>query len=135
MLTADVETPRDPVLARLLPDAYRDDSAAAGEFRRLMDGELRARKVSALRRLLDDLAVGARRRRDGLRVELDDVAAELWLYALTDVRLVLGTTLGVTEDMDDERATLEPTSPRHAQLAIYDWVTWLQDALVRAVSD
>jgi hypothetical protein len=131
---AVVEAPEDPVLARLLPDAYRDDRAAAGEFRRLMDGELRAAKVAALQRVLDDLAAGVNRRRDGLRVELDDSGAELWLYALTDVRLVLGTRLGVTEDMDEERSALNPTSPRYLQLGIYDWVTWLQDAIVRAAS-
>ncbi len=28
------QTPEDPVLARLLPDAYSDDPEAAGEFRR-----------------------------------------------------------------------------------------------------
>jgi hypothetical protein len=134
MPPAEVATPQDPVLARLLPDAYRDDAEAAGEFRRLMDAELRAQKCVALQRVLDDLSGGAQHRGDERRVDLDVDAAELWLYALTDVRLVLGTMLGVTEDMDEERAGLDPGSPRFMQLGIYDWVTWLQDALVRAAS-
>src|ERR1700735_2145399 len=37
-----VEIPEDPVLRRLLPDAYRDDSEAAKEFRRLTEADLRA---------------------------------------------------------------------------------------------
>src|SRR3981189_2949218 len=38
------ETPDDPVLARLFPDAYQEDSAAAGEFRRYPEQGLRARQ-------------------------------------------------------------------------------------------
>ncbi|HVV77803.1 MAG TPA: DUF2017 domain-containing protein [Mycobacteriales bacterium] len=131
---AEVETPQDPVLARLLPDAYRDDADAAGEFRRLMDGELRAQKCAVLRRVLDDLATG-RRKGGELRLELDSEAASEWLYAINDVRLTLGTTLGVTEEILDEVAELEPDSPRFLQLGIYDWMTWLQDAMVRSLAD
>ncbi|HVT19958.1 MAG TPA: DUF2017 domain-containing protein [Mycobacteriales bacterium] len=128
-----VDAPQDPVLARLLPDAYRDDDAAAGEFRRLMDGDLRAQKRGALQRMLDDLAGAGVRKGGELRFELDDEAAQQWLYATNDIRLVLGTTLGVTEDMAADRATLEPGSPRDVQLMVYDWMTWLQNAVVEAV--
>src|SRR5215472_12708228 len=34
-------TPEDPVLARLLPDAYQDDPEAAGEFRKYTESWLR----------------------------------------------------------------------------------------------
>src|ERR1700688_657476 len=45
-LFAEVETPNpdrpdDPVLARLLPDAYRDDEAKSGEFRKFTESSLR----------------------------------------------------------------------------------------------
>ena len=40
----EVHPPDNPVLARLLPDAYRDDPAAATDFRRYTDGELRRTK-------------------------------------------------------------------------------------------
>ncbi|HWC34846.1 MAG TPA: DUF2017 domain-containing protein [Mycobacteriales bacterium] len=129
-----IEPPQDPVLARLLPNAYRDDDAAAGEFRRLMDSDLRAQKCLALQQVIDDLAGAGGRKGGQLRLELPEAAAERWLYALTDVRLALGTTLGVTEDMDEERRSAEPGSSRHLQLGVYDWVTWLQDAMVRAVT-
>ncbi len=131
---AEVRPPEEPVMRRLLPDAYRDDPDSAGEYRRLMEADLRLQKAAALQRVLDDLAGAAPRKRDELRLELDDASAEQWLYALTDVRLVLGTTLGVTEDMEGEREDLEPGSARFMQLGIYDWMTWLQDAIVQAVS-
>lgn len=51
-LADEPETPADPALARLLPDAYRDDPDAAGEFRRLMEGSLRRDKVTAAEKLL-----------------------------------------------------------------------------------
>jgi hypothetical protein len=124
--------PEDPVLRRLLPDAYRDDPEAAGEYRRLTEGDLRAQKRAALRAVLDAIAVGERQGR-GRRLDLTDESAEQWLYALTDVRLVLGTRLGVTEEMS-ERDEVDATSPLYAQFAVYDWVTALQDALVRAVA-
>jgi hypothetical protein len=123
------------VLLRLLPDAYRDDGDAAREFRRLTEADLRATKRGGLSQLVADLsAAGAVPHRGGLRLDLDEDSAAAWLPALTDVRLALGTRIGVTEDMDDERATLSVDAPRYAQIATYDWVSWLQDAMVRALT-
>lgn len=126
--------PGDPVMQRLLPDAYRDDPESASEYRRLMDTDLRLQKAAALQRILDDLAGGGTRKGNEVRLELADDVAELWLYGLNDVRLVLGTAAGVTEDLEAERESWEPGSARQMQLGVYDWLTWLQDALVRAVS-
>jgi hypothetical protein len=132
--SADTQTPEDPVLARLLPDAYREDPEAAGEYRRLMDSDLRLQKAAALQQVVDDLAGGGSRRGGEQRFELSDDVVMSWLFALTDVRLTLGTTLDVSEDMEDERASLEPDSPRYAGLVVYDWVSWLQDAIVRVAT-
>jgi hypothetical protein len=129
-----VEPPEDPVLLRLLPDAYRDDSDAAGEFRRLTEADLRATKRSGLSQIVTDLSTAGVPHRSGIRLELDDDAAAAWLPGLTDVRLVVGTRIGVTEDMDDERASLSVDSPRYAEIATYDWLSWLQDAMVRALT-
>jgi hypothetical protein len=131
----DVEVPQDPVMRRLLPDAYRDDPEAAGEFRRLTEGELRATKRDGLSRIIADLSADdVTRRGGGVRLELDEAGAAEWLAALTDLRLALGTRIGVTEDMDAEREQLSVDSPRYAELATYDWLSWLQDAMVRALT-
>jgi hypothetical protein len=129
-----VEVSDDPILKRLFPDAYRDDEEAAGEFRRLTEGELRATKRAGLSRIVSDLsAQGKASRGGGVRVELDEDAAAEWLAALTDLRLALGTRIGVTEDMADERENLPVDSPRYAEIATYDWLSWLQDMMVRAL--
>lgn len=127
MPTTDVTAPEDPALQRLLPDAYGDDEAAAAEFRRLMDGELRRHKATALERLL------AGSREPSLRLSADD--AEAWLRGLNDIRLVLGVRLDVQEDMDALVATLVADDPRLPLLYAYDRVTRLQDAMLDALDD
>jgi hypothetical protein len=129
-----IETPRDPALLRLLPDGYRNDDDAAGEFRRLTESGLRATKRAALQRVVDDLSArGAQQSDGGVRIDLDEAAAEAWLPAITDLRLVFGTRIGVTEDIDDERESLAEGTLRYAEIAAYDWLSWVQDAIVRGL--
>ena len=124
----------DPVVARLLPDAYRDDAEAAAEYRELMDGDLRRQKVGALEQVLDDLTSNGSPHGDGQRFELSDEVVTPWLYALTDVRLTLGTSLDVTEDWAADFESLDADSPRRAGLAVYDWLSWLQTMIIEAAS-
>ena len=113
--------PDDPTLRRLLPTAYEDDDAAEAEYRRLMREELLAGRRSALR-LLEETA-------DRERLREEEVHS--WLGALNDLRLVLGTKLGVTEELY-ERA-VDPRDPRAHELALYLYLTWLQEELVHAL--
>ena len=113
--------PDDPVVARLFPDGYRDDPVAAAELRALTEDDLRAAKLDAARTVAGSLAE---------RVVLDGETAGVWLAALNDVRLALGTRLGVTEDTYDALGELVPDDP----LYLYDWLTWLQERLVNAVA-
>jgi hypothetical protein len=119
--------PEDPALARLLPDAYRDDTDAAGEFRRFTEQELRSGKVAAAQTVLASLPEG------GGRVDLSEEDAQVWLRALNDVRLTLGVRLSITEDFAERVVDLDPADPRSAYLWIYDWLTFLQETLVRAL--
>jgi hypothetical protein len=121
------QPPEDPVLARLLPDAYADDTAAAGEFRRFTEQDLRSGKLAAARTVLDTLPA------EGGRVELSAEEAQVWLRALNDVRLALGVRLSITEDYDQRATDLDPADPRAAYLWVYDWLTYLQETLVRAL--
>jgi hypothetical protein len=126
--TGPATPPDDPVLARLLPDAYRDDTEAAGDFRRFTEHELRDGKAAAARTVLATLP------EDGGRVRLSEEEAQVWLRALNDVRLALGVRLSITEDFDARTADLDPADPRSAYMWIYDWLTFLQETLVRALS-
>ncbi len=49
------DAPADPVLARLLPDAYQEDPEAAGEFRKYTESSLREAKKYFAQTLLDTL--------------------------------------------------------------------------------
>jgi hypothetical protein len=126
-LSDSTSLPKDPVLARLLPDAYQDDPEAAGDFRRYTEQDLRSGKVAAARTVLATLPDG------GGRVELSETDGQVWLRALNDVRLALGVRLGVTEDIEQRMAELDPDDPRSAYFWVYDWLTFLQETLVRAL--
>jgi hypothetical protein len=121
------ETPDDPVLARLFPDAYPDDSAAAGEFRRYTEQGLREKKRSNAATALATLERGK-------DVELSDDEARAWLGVLNDLRLALGTRLDVDEDWDDQMASLGEDDPLLGLFVVYDWLSYLQETLVRSVS-
>ena len=117
----DRDRPDDPALARLLPDGYRDDPGAAGEFRRLTEASLRRDKVAAAERLLAALPG------DGPgEVRLDADSTERWLSTINDVRLALGTRLEVTEEM----AEPDPEDPDAPAYVVYLWLTELQGVLV-----
>ncbi len=121
------KVPDDPALARLLPDAYPDDPEAAGDFRRYTELGLRERKQSAAHRALATMGVVDQ----VVVLAHDDVLA--WLGALNDVRLALGTRLGVTEQaLGDD---LDPDAPDYATLLVYDYLGWLQESLLRAMGD
>jgi hypothetical protein len=127
-LTDNAKLPDDPVLARLLPDAYRDDPDASGEFRRYTEQGLRSGKTAAARTVLATLPPG------GGRIRLSEPEAQAWLRALNDVRLALGVHLEVTDDFDEQVAEIEPDDPRSPYVDVYQWLAFLQESLVRALS-
>ena len=120
--------PDDPALARLLPDAYRDDPKAAAEFRRYTELGLRGVKAAAARTVLETLPPG------GGRIRLTEQESQDWLRALNDVRLALSVRLGVTDEFDEEAAQIGPTDPRYAYVWVYQWLAYLQETLVEALS-
>jgi len=81
---------------------------------------------------------------DGRRAALDVVAqtvdherlsteeADAWLRALNDLRLVLGTRLDVQEDTFAEE--LRRDDPRAPALAVYGYLSWMQEQLIEALS-
>lgn len=122
----DVDVPEDPVLLRLLPDAYRGDDedtrAAASDFRRYTDAELRATKRGHATVVLETVPS------EGGRLELDRDQADAWLGALNDMRLALGTSLGVTEETDPDDYAED--HPARQALEVYGWLGWLQESLL-----
>jgi hypothetical protein len=122
------ETPVDPVLARLLPDAYQEDPEAAGEFRKYTESSLREAKKYFAQTVLETIPP------KGGRVKLTADQARDWLRALNDVRLMFGVRLEVTEDFEEQLASLDPKDPRIAAFEVYGWLGAVQESLVRALA-
>ena len=127
-LTENADLPDDPVLARLLPDAYQDDPEASGDFRRYTEQGLRSGKVAAARTVLATLPP------QGGRIRLSEPEAQAWLRALNDVRLALGVRLEVTDDFEEQVASMGPGDPRSPYIGVYQWLAFLQETLVHALS-
>jgi hypothetical protein len=124
----DPELSMDPVVARLLPDAYRDDPEKAGEFRKYTESSLREAKKYFAQTLLETLPP------TGGKVRLSGDQARDWLRALNDIRLMFGVRLEVTEDFEEQLAALDPKDPRAAAFEVYGWLGAVQESLVRALA-
>lgn len=111
----------DPGLRRLFPPAYMDDAARNEEYDRLVRDDLlagRLASVETLERTVDAARLG--------REEL-----EAWLAAINDLRLVLGSRLGVTEETTG--AEFERDDPRAATFALYVFLSVLEEDVVGAL--
>jgi hypothetical protein len=118
----DVMEPDDEVTQRLFPSAHRDDEQAAAQFRELTEEGLRdARRVKygVIRAALP---------LSGEAIEITADEQSAWLTSVNDIRLALGTRLGVTEEEPD----IDPSSAQAQTWSLYYWLTGLQDAMVRA---
>lgn len=138
-MSGPTSEPEDPVLARLFPNAYRDDAEAAGEFRRFTEGALRDSKVQAAAAVIETLQeAGLPGELDQgeltIDVELDHDGAMTWLRSFTDIRLALATRLGVEEGDEEFWLAMPDEDPRAHVYDIYQWLGYLQETLVAAVS-
>ena len=112
----------DPALQRLFPPAYVDDPGGAAEFERMVRGDLVAQRLAALDTM--------ERTIEADRLSEDEIVA--WMAAINDLRLVLGVRLGVTEQSGAE--DFEGDQERTRTYAVYAYLSWLEDDVVRAVS-
>jgi hypothetical protein len=139
------EPPADPALARLFPDAYgapgaeRDERSRefSAEFRRYTEDDLRARKRSdllAMVRALDALTPATYGNGGGAVLTLKPADSRQWLGALNDLRLAIGTRLGVTDDDSTDRLfALPDDDPEKPMVMAYLWLGGLQESLVETL--
>lgn len=116
--------PDDAVLARLFPSAYRDDHEAEAEYRTLTESSLRTERGERLAACRADLDL-----RD---IDLGPPeAARRWIQVLNDLRLALGTRIGITQD---DEPGLEPAQDdEEPPRVVYHWLTAVQDTVVQAL--
>lgn len=135
------DAPQDPALARLLPPMSHDDPALSAELRSLTEDALRAGKVSRLETVWRELCVPTGPK-DAVVVRTGQEGA--WLAALTDVRLVLASRLGIEDEDDAEevyararrpgrmrrRERTEDDEVTDALATMYAALTWWQESLL-----
>lgn len=129
--------PDDPVLRRLLPDAYPDDEQESSDFRRYTEPGLRDRKSDDAAALITSLLESGVDLDDidetsaPADIELDAAAVAAWLRCLTDLRLALGARLGVEQDDEDRWEQMPDDEPAKAMHDVYEWLAYLQETLLR----
>ena len=67
-------------------------------------------------------------------VELDEPTAETWMRSFTDLRLALATRLEIEEGDEDYWYALPEDDPRSQAHDIYEWVGYLQETLIEALT-
>src|SRR4051794_16934624 len=112
----------DPSLQRLFPPAYVNNPEHEQEYRRLMADDLLRRRQAALDIVEETIDAE----------QLDEEQLTAWMGAINDLRLVLGTRLDVSEEMDIEG--LEDDDPLTPAFALYGYLGWLQEQIVAALA-
>ena len=120
----DVGISDDPAVARLLPDAY-DDPDDARDFRRFTENDLRQSKMQHAMTVVEEIE------RSGEKVAV--TSTDSWLGLLNDARIAIGTRIQISEDNHEELAGLPDDDPRSGLFHVYDWLTFLQESLVRCM--
>ena len=115
-----LDDPDDPELRRLFPPAYSEPTDDE-QYRSLVRDQLVSGRSNALATVRATLSSDT----------LDADQADQWLRALNDMRLVLGTRWDVTEQLD--YGELDLNEPRGRELAVYGYLSWLQEQLVEAL--
>jgi len=101
------QPPEDPVLRRLLPNAYKDEKSAS-EFRRYTEHGLREKKrahaltvYEALIPQDEDWNADQPIDRGSIEIKFIDNDAMAWLGALNDLRLALAVRLGISKEFNE----------------------------------
>lgn len=125
LLRADRAAGEDEAVDRLFPAAYseEEDWAKDAEFRVMRGEALLDHHRGALSIIVSTAG------QDRLTGE----EAYAWMQALNQLRLVLGSRLGVTEEGDEE-ANLSEDHPAAHGFLLYHYLTMLQGELIEALA-
>lgn len=121
------ESPADPALARLLPDAY-DDETVAADFRRVTEQGLINRKLQDAMTVTAALSIDDTRS-SSIDVEISGDRVPVWARTLTALRLAIAARLGMEEESD--HATLMNDESTRGTMLVYDWLAAILDSVLR----
>ena len=108
-------------LERLFPPGYIDDPDREQEYQQLTHDELLTKRLASVDVVEQTVTL----------TSLDEDQLNAWMGAVNDLRLVLGTRLDVTEDMDD----IEFDDPRAPTFAVYHYLTHVLAEIVHALAE
>ncbi len=119
---APVLSPDDPTTKRLFPPAYASTmlESAEREYRELVDNALINHHKEAFALVAETANAEV----------LTDIELNAWLSAIGSMRLVLGTRLDVSEDMEAPGPD-DPTAPEYA---LYELLGQLQFLMVEVLA-
>ena len=106
---------------RLFPPGYSDDEERQTEYELITHDELLEKRLASVDVVEQTVT----------QTSLTEEQLNSWMGAINDLRLVLGTRLDVTEEM--ERVSFD--DPRAPALAVYQYLTYLLSEIVQALSD
>jgi hypothetical protein len=106
---------------RLFPPGYANDEERQTEYQLITHDELLEKRLASVDVVEQTVT----------KTSLTEEELGAWMGAVNDLRLVLGTRLDVTEEM--EGVALD--DPRAPALAVYQYLTYLLSEIVQALSD
>ena len=113
----------DPSIARLFPAAYKDDPLGSLEFETNMGDTPRNGKLAAIDTLERTVEAS----------ELTEEELLVWMGAVNDFRLLLGTRIDITEGSTE--SDYPEGDPNHDAFQVYVYLTWLQDRMLRVLGE
>jgi hypothetical protein len=118
-------TTDEPALKRIFPAAYHRTEHAEldTEYQRLMREELVASRLTGLATVEEALSTAP---------PLTEEQITSFMQALNGLRLVLGTVLDVSEEL--EMDDIADDDPQIAEYHLYNFLSWLLEWTVRAMS-
>lgn len=109
------------LLVRLFPPPYGDDTERNEGYAALAGSELVELRLAALDVVSEHLEA----------TELDEGQLMAWMRSINDIRLVMGTMLGI----DDDGAVPELDAEGAAAYSVYEFFGALLEMIVSALSD
>lgn len=125
-------TPSDPALARLFPDAYGTDEESS-QFRRVTEQGLLNRKLQDAIVVTSELGLGRPPAEgdepDPVEIQITSTTLAPWVRTLTALRLAIAARIGLQSEED--HATLLLEEETRGTVLVYDWLAAILESVLR----
>lgn len=121
---------QDPALARLFPNAYREDENAAS-FRRVTEQGLLNRKLQDAITVTSALGLGGTPFSDDvIEVDISPESLFVWARTLTALRLAIAARIGLEHESD--RTRLSALEQTRGSVVVFDWLAAILESIMSA---